>query len=112
MEKITQQVRSSGFSRIDMTSTNSKSKTPDVSTWASSSIEMEIQELIQRLCKAEAQVALTQEICTQLEDKNKELVEQRNQHMKHTSLVLKKKNKIAEELQALKDSISNNNDEL
>ena len=103
IERITKQVRNSGFSSKTKSVVDSGSTAPDVSTWASSSIEIEIQELIQRLAKAEAQVTLQQKVCEQLEEKNKELQEQRNQHMKHTSRVLKDKERLADELQALKD---------
>ena len=106
-------MRNSGFSSKATkitTSADSSADAPDVSTWASSSIEIEIQELIQRLAKAEAQVTLQQKVCEQLEGKNKELQEQRNQHMKHTSRVLKDKERLADELQALKAAISEDQD--
>ena len=99
IERITEQVRSSGFK------TSPSPKSSDV-LWASHSIEVEIEELISRLAKTEARLALTEEKCTTLEESNRELEQQRNQHQRHTQIVLKDKAKLAAELQALRDANS------
>ena len=100
MERITDQVRKSGYL------INSKTKTPEISPgWASNCIEMEIEELISRLGNAEAKLALTEDRCEYLETKNAELELQRNQHMRHSDIVIKDKKRLADELQALKDFI-------
>ncbi len=99
IDRITEQVRSSGFSGRAV---KDKAAPALPLPSASTCIEMEIEELISRLATAEARVQITEEHARGLEEKNRELTEQRNQHMKHTEIVLKDKIRLAEELQSLK----------
>ena len=109
VERITEQVRSSGFitagkpAAQDANST--KSNIDDPLSWASHSIEVEIGELVSRLANSEARLALTEERCAKLEDTNKELEKQVASAMRHTQIVLKDKTKLADELKALKDAV-------
>ena len=109
VERITEQVRSSGFittgkpAAQDANST--KSDNDDPLSWASHSIQTEIGELVSRLANSEARLALTEERCAKLEDTNKELEKQVASAMRHTQIVLKDKTKLADELKALKDAV-------
>ncbi|QDZ21820.1 hypothetical protein HOP50_06g43610 [Chloropicon primus] len=108
IERITEQVRSSGFKPAASPGPNPrapKSSSPDAAlSWASHSIEVEIEDLISRLATTEARLAMTEEKCAGLEEKVREAEQQRDLHQRHTDIVLKDKTKLAAELQALKEA--------
>ena len=107
VERITEQVRSSGFITTGKPAAQDANPTnnDDPLSWASHSIQTEIGELVSRLANSEARLALTEERCAKLEDTNRELEKQVASAMRHTQIVLKDKTKLADELKALKDAV-------